>query len=515
MRSFIAIAATAAVAACGTEQDSASLGLRQDALIRTLGFDDGPSGTAVDVRYPGVSFKEELTGGHVYAVALGAEPGNVVSIWSPLNRAGVYSSAFAAEEGAVRVTFSKLQRSVSVRARLLFPAEYLTAPKRPYLQAFDAQGNYLATAYYNPAAGCAGAACEWQTLAITRATAEIKSTLLSSQNNFAGLTGCLVPDAACSASGASGCPNRVHGGFYGQFDDLTFDDGGAALAAAYRGCYTDDANRALPVRLIDSGATVESCVATAAARGFPYAALQWYGQCWAGYALGYVKTADSECNTPCSANAGETCGGSWRSSVYQTPAAARLPAASAYQGCFVDSSVRALAGQLFTSGATVESCTAAAAARGFAYAGLQAGGQCFAGNALAYGKTAECECNATCSTARGEICGGAWRNSVYATGAAAAALPPVASLYKGCYSDDANRALPAQLIAKGATVQTCIAAAKAMGYRYAGLQWHGVCYAGNTLAYQAVAGSNCNTPCDAAPGETCGGAWFNSVYATP
>lgn len=86
----------------------------------------------------------------------------------------------------------------------------------------------------------------------------------------------------------------------------------------YVGCFTDDAKRALPVRLSDGGETVESCTQKAASAGYAYAGVQWYGECHAGNTVGYTQMPDAECNTPCNANPSEMCGGAWRNSIYRT-----------------------------------------------------------------------------------------------------------------------------------------------------------------------------------------------------
>lgn len=93
------------------------------------------------------------------------------------------------------------------------------------------------------------------------------------------------------------------------------------------------------------------------------------------------------------------------------------------------------------------------------------------------------------------------------------APPPASSGYQGCYTDDGNRALPAWL-GGGHTIETCTAAARGQGYAYAGLQWYGECFGGNSLAYSRVSDAECNTPCNAAPAQMCGGAWRNSIYGT-
>lgn len=84
------------------------------------------------------------------------------------------------------------------------------------------------------------------------------------------------------------------------------------------GCYSDsDSNRALGYEIISSGATVESCTAACGARNFLYAGLEYHGQCFCDDMLNHASSvAASFCNTPCSANGSETCGGSSHLSLY-------------------------------------------------------------------------------------------------------------------------------------------------------------------------------------------------------
>jgi hypothetical protein len=86
--------------------------------------------------------------------------------------------------------------------------------------------------------------------------------------------------------------------------------------------------------------------------------------------------------------------------------------------------------------------------------------------------------------------------------------------YVGCYSDPTTRALPAELMTQNATPASCVAAAKAAGYAYAGVQHGGQCFAGNTLGYTHESSSHCDIPCAINPSEICGGTWANGVYAT-
>ncbi len=201
--------------------------------------------------------------------------------------------------------------------------------------------------------------------------------------------------------------------------EASLGESGAELTTtsspAYAGCYTDSATRALPTKLASSGATVENCIAAAAAKNLAYAGVQYGGECFGGNTLGYTLVANSECSMPCQANSGETCGGTWRNSIYRT---------ANYKGCYTDDAKRALPTLLLSSGATVEACIAAAKAANLPYAGVQYGGECFGGNTLGYTLVANSDCNMPCRANRGEICGGSWRNSVYSTAVSAPAPSP-------------------------------------------------------------------------------------------
>ncbi|HSK79380.1 MAG TPA: WSC domain-containing protein [Thermoanaerobaculia bacterium] len=97
------------------------------------------------------------------------------------------------------------------------------------------------------------------------------------------------------------------------------------------------------------------------------------------------------------------------------------PPSGPYIGCFTDDGNRALPQWLGSVG-DVDACVNLARANGLAYAGLQWYGECFGGNQLGYTQVADSECNTPCSS--GQMCGGAWRNSIYATGTTPPPPPP-------------------------------------------------------------------------------------------
>ena len=127
-----------------------------------------------------------------------------------------------------------------------------------------------------------------------------------------------LPDSSCSTPCDGNTDEKCGGGWANS----VYEVANPIVQKAYMGCFYDNGNRALPYELdTDGAATVDSCADAAAAGGFDYAGLQYYGQCFAGYAspaaLGYPELDESSCNTPCSANPDQICGGVWANSVYQ------------------------------------------------------------------------------------------------------------------------------------------------------------------------------------------------------
>ncbi|KIM38445.1 hypothetical protein M413DRAFT_30263 [Hebeloma cylindrosporum] len=90
----------------------------------------------------------------------------------------------------------------------------------------------------------------------------------------------------------------------------------------YRGCFQDAVNggpRSLLNRLdVPGGVSAETCTAACKAAGFPLAGLEFGQECWCDTYMPLVIPApDSDCNTPCQADATELCGSGNRLAVYQ------------------------------------------------------------------------------------------------------------------------------------------------------------------------------------------------------
>jgi hypothetical protein len=87
---------------------------------------------------------------------------------------------------------------------------------------------------------------------------------------------------------------------------------------------------------------------------------------------------------------------------------------AAYAGCFSDDPSRALPAHQ-PGGFSIQACNDRCRSAGFAFSGSQWFDQCFCGNAPGFSRVGDGECNTPCN-AGGGFCGGAWRNSIYATG---------------------------------------------------------------------------------------------------
>ncbi|KAL6833351.1 WSC domain-containing protein [Trichoderma sp. SZMC 28015] len=104
-------------------------------------------------------------------------------------------------------------------------------------------------------------------------------------------------------------------------------------------------------------------------------------------------------------------------------------------------------------------------------------------------------------------------------------LPPCLDEFKpfvasGCFQDG-TPGTPQALIFRSSlssdnmTVEQCVADCKGNGFRYAGLEYYGVCFCGNTVDGPQVDDSQCTFPCNGDKSETCGGNNVLSVWQDP
>lgn len=229
----------------------------------------------------------------------------------------------------------------------------------------------------------------------------------------------------------------------------------------------------------------------------------------------------------CVGNRAEACGGAGHINIFSNGNNPAFPAQTVQsvggwtlKGCFTDTpSSRTLGNKLTLGRVTVEACVASCATAGFTFAGVEDSSECWCDHAMSTSATpSSFLCKNKCLGNSREICGGSSAMNVYElTGSNTAPITscPVTWSSTGCFSDNpSNRALSFEVIAGGATVESCTAACAEANFLYAGLEYFGQCFCDNMLNHASVADpSFCNTPCSADASETCGGAPYLSIYA--
>ncbi|KAF2458758.1 hypothetical protein BDY21DRAFT_283734 [Lineolata rhizophorae] len=201
----------------------------------------------------------------------------------------------------------------------------------------------------------------------------------------------------------------------------------------YQGCWVDNQNgRILQNQQPDSELTHELCQEMCEDAGYSVAGAQYYYQCFCDDIVrngGELADSEDECNTPCSGDNTEMCGGPNRMSiwskgeleVFEPPAAQEedLPEGWEYQGCITDSLERVFFWQLILkNNNSAETCLTRCQEYGYEAAGMEYGEECYCGdpiNVEEFGAEdrPEDECSIVCSGDPRYICGGNDRLSWY------------------------------------------------------------------------------------------------------
>ncbi|KAG8846898.1 hypothetical protein FRB96_001743 [Tulasnella sp. 330] len=285
------------------------------------------------------------------------------------------------------------------------------------------------------------------------------------------------------------------------------------------GCYVDSTSRVLPIASTSSTSmTTSNCQSFCASQSpsLPYFGTENGNECWCGNALPSSSFAANpgDCSTPCTGNAGTTCGGGWRLNVFgPTVQWTNL-------GCYVDQAARTLNGLSFSSNAMTpalcqQSCS------GFAYAGTEDQDQCFCGNSLTVSTTST-GCTQSCSGDSTQLCGGGWAMNIYQslnppTTTTTTTTTPSSTVTKtlgwatlGCYGDQASRTLAGSSYTDSA-MTPALCQQKCSGYTYAGTEYQTECYCGNSMT-ASVTSTACTLTCGGDSSQICGGSWAISIY---
>ncbi|KAK9789619.1 hypothetical protein SCARD494_08890 [Seiridium cardinale] len=193
---------------------------------------------------------------------------------------------------------------------------------------------------------------------------------------------------------------------------------------SYSGCYTDVGRTIGADSTTGNQMTAQSCISYCSSKGYPYAGTEYYSECYCGTKLadGATKVTESDCNTACSGDSTQPCGGGNRLTLFNNPNIKGPQANSGIQdwphiGCYTEGTTgRALeyAANLASDQVNGANCTAACKAAGFILAGTEYSGECYCGKTIANGaKLAVDGCTMLCNANKSEVCGGANRLNIY------------------------------------------------------------------------------------------------------
>ncbi|KAI8806739.1 WSC domain-containing protein [Cladochytrium replicatum] len=193
----------------------------------------------------------------------------------------------------------------------------------------------------------------------------------------------------------------------------------------YYGCYSDGVipyHRALEKSgFVDTTAmTIELCTTYCSSKGFILAGLEYGQECWCGNKIEFHNGPidESKCGMSCVGFDEKKCGGSnaisvWSSNgapviTHPVPQTTGLPDHCKYVGCHEDNiQDRALSeGASYNGLMTPEVCAKACIAKGFKFAGVEYGYQCYCGNSVKYGPIEESKCFMPCQGNDELTCGG-------------------------------------------------------------------------------------------------------------
>ncbi|KAJ3483176.1 hypothetical protein NLG97_g7365 [Lecanicillium saksenae] len=130
--------------------------------------------------------------------------------------------------------------------------------------------------------------------------------------------------------------------------------------------------------------TVAKCTSICKGNSYRYAALTYYGVCYCGNIEGGQQVHVNQCNYKCSGDSSESCGGANAFSVWEDPTFSKGVeeiATTDYesQGCYTDKTGagRTLGHPFNVPGLTPDKCISACKGQGYAYAGVEYGGECW------------------------------------------------------------------------------------------------------------------------------------------
>ncbi|XP_074125931.1 sialate:O-sulfotransferase 2 [Sminthopsis crassicaudata] len=216
-------------------------------------------------------------------------------------------------------------------------------------------------------------------------------------------------------------------------------------------------------------------------------------------------------------------GGTWSRALKGRVLREKEEERAKYVGCYLDNpNRRALRGLSFFDykKMTVFRCQDSCAERGYLYAGLEFGAECFCGHKIQGANASQDECNMECKGEKNNICGGVNRLSIYRLELAQESARRYGSaIFRGCFHrpDNLSLALPVTAMMLNMSVDKCVDLCTEKEYPLAALGGK-ACHCGfpNTRfrLHDQEDEQLCAQKCGGEEYESCGTANYFIVYQT-
>ncbi|XP_061458686.1 sialate:O-sulfotransferase 2 isoform X3 [Rhineura floridana] len=194
-----------------------------------------------------------------------------------------------------------------------------------------------------------------------------------------------------------------------------------------------------------------------------------------------------------------------------------------YIGCYIDNTHRrALRGVSFFDykKMTLFRCQDNCAERGYLFAGLEFGAECYCGHKIQATNVSDSECNMECKGEKSNICGGVNRLSIYRLELAQESARRYGSaIFRGCFCqpDNVSVALPASRVMKNMSVDRCVEFCTGKEFPLAALAGTS-CHCGfpTTLftLHEREDEQLCAQKCSGEEFESCGTSKYFVIYQT-
>ncbi|VFV32418.1 Hypothetical predicted protein [Lynx pardinus] len=216
-------------------------------------------------------------------------------------------------------------------------------------------------------------------------------------------------------------------------------------------------------------------------------------------------------------------GGAWSRALKGRIVREKEEERAKYIGCYLDDTQsRALRGVSFFDykKMTIFRCQDNCAERGYLYAGLEFGAECYCGHKIQATNVSEAECDMECKGERGSVCGGANRLSVFRLQLAQESARRYGSaVFRGCFHrpDNLSLALPVTAAMPNMSVDKCVDLCTEKEYPLAALAGT-ACHCGFPTTrfplHEREDEQLCAQKCSAEEFESCGTPRYFIVYQT-